>query len=99
RSSRKSREDQRRQCMKVAVINYGMGNLGSVRRALEELKTDVAIATEPAMLEDVERIILPGVGAFGEGMRHLREGGWVAELQRQVVDGGKPMLGICLGMQ
>jgi imidazole glycerol-phosphate synthase subunit HisH len=85
--------------MKVAVINYGMGNLGSVRRALEELESDVVIATQPEMLEDVDRIILPGVGAFPEGMDRLRAGGWAAMLHRQVVDGGKPMLGICLGMQ
>ena len=85
--------------MKVAVINYGMGNLGSVRRALEDLGADVVVANHPEMLADANRIILPGVGAFGEGMHRLRAGGWSEVLQRQVADGSKPMLGICLGMQ
>lgn len=85
--------------MKVAIINYGMGNLGSVRRAMEELRTDVVLATHPEMLADANRIILPGVGAFGEGMERLRVGGWVDAVQRRVVEDGKPMLGICLGMQ
>jgi glutamine amidotransferase len=85
--------------MKVAVINYGMGNLGSVRRALEDLGADVFIANQPDALAHANRIVLPGVGAFGEGMQHLRSRGWVDPLRREVLDGGKPMLGICLGME
>jgi imidazole glycerol-phosphate synthase subunit HisH len=85
--------------VKVAVINYGMGNLGSVRRALEELGIDVVVAKQPELLADANRVVLPGVGAFGEGMQRLRAGGWIDVLQRQVIDGGKPMLGICLGME
>lgn len=85
--------------MKVALINYGMGNLGSVRRALEELKAEVVVAKHPAMLAEANRLVLPGVGAFGEGMARLRAGGWIEGLRREVMDGGKPMLGICLGMQ
>jgi imidazole glycerol-phosphate synthase subunit HisH len=85
--------------VKVAVINYGMGNLGSVRRALEDLGTDVVVARQPETLADANRVVLPGVGAFGEGMSRLRTGGWLEVLQRQVIDGGKPLLGICLGMQ
>jgi imidazole glycerol-phosphate synthase subunit HisH len=85
--------------MKVAVINYGMGNLGSVRRALEDLSVNVVIAEHPVALFDANRIVLPGVGAFGEGMARLHAGGWVDALRRQVADGHKPLLGICLGMQ
>jgi glutamine amidotransferase len=85
--------------MKVALINYGMGNLGSVRRALQELKADVVMAKHPAMLAEANRVILPGVGAFGEAMERLRAGGWVESLRREVVEQAKPMLGICLGMQ
>jgi len=85
--------------VKIAVINYGMGNLGSVRRALEDLRLDVTIAEHPLALFDAHRIILPGVGAFGEGMARLRAGGWVDALQRAVLEGGRPLLGICLGMQ
>ena len=85
--------------MRVAVVNYGMGNLGSVRRALEDLAVEVAVAEHPAALFDANRVILPGVGAFGEGMARLRAAGWVDALQRVVLDSGKPLLGICLGMQ
>jgi glutamine amidotransferase len=85
--------------VKVALINYGMGNLGSVRRTLEDLGVDVVIAEHPARLLDAHRIVLPGVGAFREGMERLRTGDWLEALQRQVVEGGKPLLGICLGMQ
>jgi len=84
--------------MKVALVNYGMGNLGSVRRALEELHAEVVIAAHPAALVDANRIVLPGVGAFGEAMARLRSGGWV-EMLRALVAEGKPMLGVCLGMQ
>ena len=85
--------------MKLAVINYGMGNLGSVRRSLEELGANVLIADRPDMLADADRIILPGVGAFEDAMSRLREGGWVEGLHRSVVERRKPLLGVCLGMQ
>jgi glutamine amidotransferase len=85
--------------MKVGLINYGMGNLGSVRRALEELEADVVIAERPEMLDDVDRMVLPGVGAFGEAMARLRACGWETALHRQVREQGKVLLGICLGMQ
>lgn len=85
--------------MKVAIINYGMGNLGSVRRSLEEVGADVVIANHPSILYEVNRIVLPGVGAFPEGMSHLTKGGWVVALQETVLQQKKPLLGICLGMQ
>ena len=85
--------------MKVAVIAYGMGNLGSVRRSLENLGADVIVAEHPIQLLDVNRIILPGVGSFGEGMKKLSTKGWIESLQKQVIEEGKPLLGICLGMQ
>jgi glutamine amidotransferase len=85
--------------MKVAIVNYGMGNLGSVRRALEELGVEPYIAEHPLALFEANRIVLPGVGAFNEGMARLREGGWVDVLQRLVRIEHKALLGICLGMQ
>lgn len=85
--------------MKVAIVNYGMGNLGSVRRAFEELGAEVVIANHPSALYDANRIVLPGVGAFAEGMAHLNQGGWSMALRDLVAEQGKPMLGICLGMQ
>jgi imidazole glycerol-phosphate synthase subunit HisH len=85
--------------MKVAIVNYGMGNLGSVRRALEDLGASVTIADHPAALFECHRAILPGVGAFAEGMERLRAGGWTEGLRRLVRESGRPLLGICLGMQ
>jgi glutamine amidotransferase len=84
--------------MKVAIVNYGMGNLGSVQRALLDLGASAFIADQPAQMSGAQRVVLPGVGAFSEGMSRLREGGWIESLQR-VVHEGRPMLGICLGMQ
>ena len=85
--------------MKIAIINYGMGNLGSVRRSLESLGIDVIIAEHPTQLLNANRIILPGVGSFGEGMKKLSSEGWMESLQIQVIEKSKPLLGICLGMQ
>lgn len=85
--------------MTVLVIDYGMGNLGSVRRALEECGADVLVSDDPAALDDASWIVLPGVGAFPDGMRNLHERGWTGVLDRSVREEGIPILGICLGMQ
>jgi glutamine amidotransferase len=85
--------------MKIAVINYGMGNLGSVRRAFEDIGADVFVANHPSAIYDANRIVLPGVGAFTEGMKCLTNAGWASALQEVVIQQGKPLLGICLGMQ
>lgn len=85
--------------MKVAIIDYGMGNLASVQRALAKLGAAPFIASQPAELGSAMRIVLPGVGSFADGMAHLRDGGWVEAIRNQVQEHGKPLLGICLGMQ
>lgn len=85
--------------MKIAVVNYGMGNLASVRRAFEDIGAEVTIANHPAALCDANRIVLPGVGAFTEGMECLTGSGWTSALHEAVIQQGKPLLGICLGMQ
>jgi glutamine amidotransferase len=85
--------------MKVAIINYGMGNLSSVRRAFEDIGAEVIIANHPSSLYEVNRVVLPGVGAFTEGMAHLNHGGWIPALHDVVAIQHKPLLGICLGMQ
>lgn len=85
--------------MKIGIVNYGMGNLASVSRALETLGYDPLIASYPEDLRASSRIILPGVGAFAEGMDRLNGGGWTAEICRLVQEEGRPLLGICLGMQ
>ena len=85
--------------MKIAIINYGMGNLSSVRRCFEDLGADISIANMPSDLYEADRIILPGVGAFSEGMEHLHKGDWIPALYDIVKIKKKPLLGICLGMQ
>lgn len=85
--------------MRVVVIDCHMGNLASVARALEECGADVAISSRPADLENVSRFVLPGVGAFGDGMANLREAGWVEKIRLALEQPGVAMLGICLGMQ
>ena len=85
--------------MKIAVVNYGLGNLASVRRAFEDIGAQVTIANHPSELCDASRIVLPGVGAFAEGMECLTKSGWATALGEIVIQQGKPLLGICLGMQ
>jgi len=83
----------------IAIIDYGMGNLRSVANAFETLGAEAKIAAEPGALRDATGIVLPGVGAFGDGMRNLHARGFVEALQAEVLDGGKPFLGLCLGLQ
>ncbi len=85
--------------MSIAVIDYGMGNLQSVINAFRAIGADAVVIAEPAALDTADRIVLPGVGAFGNGMQKLRERGWIEALERNVAERGKPFLGICLGMQ
>ena len=85
--------------MKVAIIDYSMGNLGSVSRALIELGTQAYIAESPDRLKAADRIVLPGVGSFADGMACLGAGGWTEAIRHQVFEKNKPLLGICLGMQ
>ena len=85
--------------MKVAVVDYGMGNLHSVSKALEAAGCDVKATQKPADLKEADRIVLPGVGSFAQGMRQLEERGFVEMLNDEVIRRGKPFLGICLGMQ
>lgn len=85
--------------MNVLVINYGMGNLGSVRRAFEECGASVSVSEDPADLADAERIVLPGVGAFPDAMARLNAAGWPAQLRTALANPGVHLLGICLGMQ
>jgi len=84
---------------KVAVVDYGMGNLDSVARAVEECGGHPLVTNEKRDFERVNFIVLPGVGAFADGMRHIRERGLDETLGDQVVRKGIPFLGICLGMQ
>ena len=82
----------------IAIVDYGVGNLRSVQKALERVGATAIVTSDPADLDAARGIVLPGVGAFGDGMEHLRARGLVDPVLRQV-GGGKPLLGICLGMQ
>jgi glutamine amidotransferase len=83
----------------TAIVDYGMGNLDSVARAVEECGGSPTVTSDPHDLERATTIILPGVGAFAEGMRNIRARGLDEALQEQVMENGVPLLGLCLGMQ
>lgn len=85
--------------MRIGIINYGMGNLGSIHNALESLGAEPFIAHEPVQLHSAERIILPGVGAFAVAMKHLEAANWIPAIKHAVQEQQRPLLGICLGMQ
>jgi imidazole glycerol-phosphate synthase subunit HisH len=84
---------------RVGVVDYGMGNLLSVRHALESCGSEVSICRTPDDIAQVERIIIPGVGAFRDCIAQLKKSGLVAMLGRQVLERKIPTLGICMGMQ
>ncbi|MDA0653958.1 MAG: imidazole glycerol phosphate synthase subunit HisH [Proteobacteria bacterium] len=83
----------------IGIVDYGLGNLTSVAAAVAKVGHTPRVTGDAAELWRSERLILPGVGAFGDGMRRLRELGLVEPLTRMVVEEGKPILGICLGSQ
>ena len=85
--------------MFVAIVDYGMGNLVSVRNALEAVGATVRIVDDGTALANAGAIVLPGVGAFGRGMEGLRERGFVDALELHVREQERPFLGICLGLQ
>jgi len=82
----------------IAIIDYGMGNLGSVAKAFKAIGADVKVTTSPKDLEKASKIVLPGVGAFRYAMRCLTKLRIITVLKREI-EKGKPYLGLCLGMQ
>ncbi|NUL81344.1 MAG: imidazole glycerol phosphate synthase subunit HisH [Armatimonadetes bacterium] len=82
----------------IAIVDYGMGNLQSVAKALRYLGENCAITSDPEVVAKADRLVLPGVGAFGQASSRLQELG-LDEAIRQSVLAGKPFLGICLGYQ
>ena len=83
----------------IGIVDYGMGNLLSVYNAFEYLGSPVMICKQPEDLKGVERIIIPGVGAFKDCISKINSTGFAEALQEEVVKKGKPTMGICLGMQ
>lgn len=85
--------------MKVGVIDYGVGNLGSVLRALEEVRVAPVLINRPAYMHSTDCLILPGVGNFADCARLLDKGGWNTPLRDEVQGYSRPLLGLCVGMQ
>lgn len=82
----------------IAVVDYGMGNLRSVEKALEAAGVPGRVTSDPSVIEAAAGVVLPGVGAFAEAMRNLERLGLSAPIRRAIA-GEKPFLGICLGLQ
>ena len=83
----------------VTIVDYGMGNLGSIRNMLKKIGFESRISNDPAAIASAEKLILPGVGAFDAGMENLEEAGLLPALNKRVLEERVPVLGICLGMQ
>ncbi|MDA7719786.1 imidazole glycerol phosphate synthase subunit HisH [Alphaproteobacteria bacterium] len=84
---------------KIAVIDYGAGNIGSIINALNFLEIPFGVVSEPSVLSNYDALILPGVGAFGPAMNRLIDRGFVDKLEEEVLYKKKNILGICLGFQ
>ena len=82
----------------IGIVDYNMGNLASVQNAFTKLGEDTVVVSNPQKFKEYDKLILPGVGAFGDAMQHLREREMIDAL-REYANSSKPMLGICLGMQ
>ena len=82
----------------IAIVDYGVGNLFSLKSSLELIGADCTVTSEEAVLRSADKILLPGVGAFEDAAQKLRDSG-LAGVVRELAATGKPLLGICLGMQ
>ncbi|MDD4321028.1 MAG: imidazole glycerol phosphate synthase subunit HisH [Acidaminococcaceae bacterium] len=83
---------------KIVIVDYGMGNLHSVNKALLKVGADVSISSDPIVIGSADKVILPGVGAFGDCMDNLNKYG-LTQVLIKVLNSDKPFLGICLGLQ
>ena len=82
----------------IAIIDYGVGNLFSLKCSFESIGADICVTSDPDVIAKADRIILPGVGAFEDAARKLRDSGLDKVIKKECAS-GKPLLGICLGMQ
>lgn len=83
----------------IKIIDYEMGNIQSVKNAFELLDCKVEIVNDPSTIKNADGIILPGVGAFGNAVKNLKEKKLIEPLKEAVINQKIPLLGICLGMQ
>lgn len=84
---------------RVVIIDYGMGNVASVQKAIRKLGVKTVLSNKPSDIKKATHLILPGVGAFGDGIKNLKKTGLIDLLTQKVVKYRTPFLGICLGMQ
>lgn len=82
----------------IAIIDYGVGNLKSVQKAFDALGYSAVVSKDPNVVLEADKVVLPGVGAFGKSMESLARAGMVSVV-KQVIQSGRPFLGICLGLQ
>ena len=82
----------------VAVLDYGIGNLRSAQKALERVGADARLTADRGLVADADAVVLPGVGNFGRCMEALRDAR-LDDVALDAIDGGRPFLGICVGMQ
>ena len=82
----------------VAIVDYGVGNLFSLKSSFAAIGVEVVVTADPEVLKNAERIVLPGVGAFEDAAKKLRDSG-LDKVLIELANNGKPLLGICLGMQ
>ncbi len=82
----------------VVIVDYRMGNLGSIKNMLQRIGVEAIISSDVKALEDADKLILSGVGSFDEGMKNLRALHLIEALETQVLRNRKPILGICLGL-
>lgn len=83
----------------LVIVDYGMGNLGSILNMLKKIGTRAVVSSDAGAIAEADRLILPGVGAFDTGMQRLGELNLIDTLNRKVLDQRTPVLGVCLGMQ
>lgn len=83
----------------IAVVDYGMGNVGSIINMLKKIGVPCILTSEIKDVENAEKLILPGVGSFDSGMQKLKKSGLIDTIKKHATSDGKPLLGICLGMQ
>jgi glutamine amidotransferase len=83
----------------IVIIDYGLGNLGSIQNMLKKIGVPSLISGEADQIYKASKLILPGVGSFDNGMRNIHERGLLKVLDKAVIEDKKPVLGICLGMQ
>jgi glutamine amidotransferase len=83
----------------IVVVDYGAGNIGSILNMFKRLGADIVASSEPSVIDNATKLVLPGVGSFDQGMRKLNESGVVEILNKKVLVDKTPILGICLGVQ